>query len=117
MKFLIDAQLPRSLAHYFRNMGYDCLHTLDLPEKNASSDDFISAFSLKEKRIVISKDVDFYNRYLQKLEPYKLIYITTGNIPNEKLLNLFRKNLDKIIDGIQHNHVIEITTTSIITII
>ena len=67
--------------------------------------------------IVISKDVDFYNRYLQKLEPYKLIYITTGNIPNEKLLNLFRKNLDKIIDGIQHNHVIEITTTSIITII
>jgi predicted nuclease of predicted toxin-antitoxin system len=30
MKFLIDAQLPRSLKRLFISKGYDCIHTLDL---------------------------------------------------------------------------------------
>jgi predicted nuclease of predicted toxin-antitoxin system len=31
MKLLIDAQLPRRLAHVIRALGYDVVHTLDLP--------------------------------------------------------------------------------------
>ena len=38
MKFLIDAQLPRKLAHYLVSQGFDALHTLDLPNGNASTD-------------------------------------------------------------------------------
>jgi len=30
MKFLIDAQLPRRLAHWFPRGGHDVIHTLDL---------------------------------------------------------------------------------------
>ncbi len=33
MKFIIDAQLPRRLAHFLQNLGYDAIHTLDLPQK------------------------------------------------------------------------------------
>jgi len=31
MKLLIDAQLPRRLAHQLRAAGFETIHTLDLP--------------------------------------------------------------------------------------
>jgi len=34
MKFLIDAQLPRRLAHQLRGAGFETTHTLDLPHEN-----------------------------------------------------------------------------------
>ncbi|EAW39007.1 hypothetical protein L8106_01792 [Lyngbya sp. PCC 8106] len=38
MKFLIDAQLPMRLARILQIAGYDTVHTLDLPQKNATPD-------------------------------------------------------------------------------
>jgi hypothetical protein len=38
MKFLIDAQLPRRLAHQLRAAGFETIHTLDLPQGNRTSD-------------------------------------------------------------------------------
>lgn len=72
MKFIVDAQLPRKLSTFLNEKGFDSVHTLELPRKNATSDLEINDLSLREKRIVISKDSDFYNRYLTKLEPYKV---------------------------------------------
>jgi predicted nuclease of predicted toxin-antitoxin system len=37
MKFLINAQLPRRLAHQLRAAGLETTHTLDLPEGNRTS--------------------------------------------------------------------------------
>ena len=91
MKFIVDAQLPRKLAVFLQEKGFDALHTLDLPNKNATTDQEINELSLKQKRIVISKDIDFYDRYMQKLEPHKLLYVSTGNISTKKLLQLFLK--------------------------
>lgn len=116
MKFIVDAQLPKLLAQWLRGKGYDAIHTLELPDKNRTGDDIINQLSLKEKRIVISKDSDFYDRYFRKIEPFKLIYLTTGNIPNTELINLFEKNLERIIDAIEYNFIVEITRTKIITI-
>ena len=93
MKFIVDAQLPRALCTLLSKNGHDCIHTLDLPKRNATSDDEISALSIKENRVVISKDADFFDRYLVKVEPHKLIYVTTGNISTKALLLLFEKNL------------------------
>lgn len=116
MRFIVDAQLPKALAQFLRDKGYDAIHTLELPAKNRTDDDIINQISLQEKRIVISKDSDFYNRYFRKLEPFKLIYLTTGNIHNIELLDIFEKNLDKIIETIEYSFVIEITRKKIITI-
>jgi predicted nuclease of predicted toxin-antitoxin system len=116
MKFIIDAQLPKLLAQWLRDRGYDAIHTLELPDKNRTGDDMINQISLQEQRIVISKDSDFYHRYFRQLEPHKLIYLTTGNISNADLLTLFDKNLERIITTIEYSSVIEITRTKIITI-
>ena len=117
MKFIIDAQLPRRLSTFLIEKGFDSIHTLDLPKKNKTSDSEINKISLEQERILISKDSDFYNSYFQKVEPFKLIYLTTGNITTNELIGIFDKNYDKIFEEIQLNYVVEISKTSIITII
>lgn len=117
MKFLVDAQLPKALCKLLSTAGHDCIHTLELPNKNKTSDEEINRLSKQEERIVISKDADFYNSFLQKLEPYKLIYVTTGNITTGELLRLFENNLSTIVDGISRYDLIAINNKSIITIL
>ena len=39
MKLLINAQLPRRLAHQLRAAGFEAIHTLDLPQGNRSDFD------------------------------------------------------------------------------
>jgi len=38
MKFLVDAQLPRSFCDWLRECGYDAVHTLDLEMGNQTPD-------------------------------------------------------------------------------
>ncbi len=117
MKFIIDAQLPQKFAILLGEKGFDAIHTSELPNKNATTDSEINELSLKENRIVITKDSDFYNRYLVKSEPFKLIIVSTGNISNKDLLVLIEKNLENILDQISHNYIVEITNSSLITIL
>ena len=82
MKFLVDAQLPVRLARFLESAGYDTIHTKDLPQRNATTDVEINAISIQESRIVVTKDRDFFDSFLIRQEPYKLLLVTTGNITN-----------------------------------
>lgn len=96
MKFLIDAQLPPSLAMLLTERGHDAIHTLSLPEKNFSSDDFINKISIREERIVVSKDSDFYHSFILKREPYKILLVRVGNLKKDSVNNLILANLETI---------------------
>lgn len=117
MKFLVDAQLPRSLARLLRDNGHDAIHTLDLPQRNATGDNYISEISMQEERVVISKDSDFYNDYFIRGQPYKLILVTTGNIKNSALLNLFNNNLAMIATLLNHSTVLELSNQNIVIVV
>ena len=69
MKFIIDAQLPKSLAYSLRKKGFDAIHTSELPDGNDTTDAEINRLSLTENRVVISKDGDFYDSFTAKKEP------------------------------------------------
>ena len=56
MKFLVDAQLPYGVALFLRDMGFDALHTNDLPDKERTSDSQIRSITISDNRIVITKD-------------------------------------------------------------
>lgn len=63
MKFIVDAQIPKTLAYFLREKGFDALHTSELPNGNDTTDAEINHLSLAENRIVISKDGDFYDSF------------------------------------------------------
>jgi predicted nuclease of predicted toxin-antitoxin system len=114
MKFLVDAQLPRHLAASLKWSGHDVLHTLDLPSGNRTSDWQINKISLQEQRIVITKDTDFVNSFLLTGVPYKLLLVSTGNISNRELEDIFAKNLSAIVRALKIHEFVEITRTSLI---
>lgn len=97
MKFLVDAQLPRRLARLLESLGHDALHTLDLSGKNRTPDETLRQFALNEERVLVTKEADFMDSFVLHDAPPKLLFVTTGNIPNEDLLTLFRANLPAIV--------------------
>ena len=82
MNFLINPPLPRRLVYRLRDVSHDVLHTLDLPKKNHTSDEEINEISVRERRVLITKDADFVDSFLLVRKPYKLLLISTGNITN-----------------------------------
>ena len=114
MKFIVDAQLPQKLSELLIILGYDSIHTLDLIDKNATEDETIRELSVKEFRIVITKDSDFEDSFLLKKIPLKLLLLTTGNIPNKDLLTLFSQNISELIILFQENDFIEMDRNEII---
>ena len=114
MKFLIDAQLPMRIANLLDNLGYDVIHTKNLPLKNATPDSEINKLSILEQRIFITKDKDFLDSFLIKQEPYKLLLITTGNISNKQIEQLFLQNITQIIELFLTYDFLEMTRDSLI---
>lgn len=100
MKFLLDAQLPPSLKAVFLANGHDCIHTLDLPLGNDTADEVINDLSANEQRIVVTKDGDFYDSFLLKKRPYKLLLTKLGNTSKADLIEFFKSKFDEIIERI-----------------
>jgi predicted nuclease of predicted toxin-antitoxin system len=114
MKFIVDAQLPRRLARFLQESGYDSLHTLDLPQQNTTPDSSINVLSIAQERIVITKDADFIDSFLTIKQPYKLLLVTTGNIRNLELEMLFVTFLPKITTLLEQYSYIELNHNAII---
>ena len=114
VKFLVDAQLPKSLSNFLRKKGCDSIHTIDLPDRNATKDFQIIELLSKENRIIITKDNDFLESFLVNKEPEKLIIVKTGNINNIDLLEIFNNNFDIILKSINENSLIEIRMNELI---
>lgn len=106
MKFLLDAQLPPSLKKIFTDKGQDCIHTLDLEHGNDTSDEIINKISVAEERILITKDSDFYDSFIIKSEPYKLIMVKLGNTSKKELIEFFSKRFDDIIEKLKSENMI-----------
>ena len=110
MKFLVDEQLPQILSEWIISKGYDSIHVSSLGSQSVS-DSEIRAKSMNEKRVVITKDEDFFNSYLFQKQPYKLIFITTGNIKNRALLDLFRAEFKTVLSYLQTHDLVELNRT------
>ena len=114
MKFFVDANLPFKLVIRLRELGFDAIHTDDLPNKERTSDNEIRQVSVEQNRVVITKDSDFLDSHLIQGIPGKLLFVTTGNIVNRELLGLIEKYFDSISSLFEVNDLIEITNKDII---
>jgi len=114
MKFVVDAHLPKRLAGQLRQLGHDAIHTLDLPAQNRTDDETIIQIATDEDRIVITKDADFTNSFLLLGRPPRLLLVSTGNINNNALLQLFLDNMDAIVTGFASYNYIELSRRHLI---
>ncbi|MEY2911159.1 MAG: hypothetical protein RLZZ184_468 [Cyanobacteriota bacterium] len=95
-------------------LGYDVVHTKNLPLQNATPDSEINKLSIIEQRIVITKDKDFLDSFLIKKEPYKLLLITTGNISNKQIEQIFIQNISQMVELFMNYDFLELTKDSLI---
>ncbi len=95
-------------------MGYESIHTLDLPNGNRTGDRSISELADKEGWIVVSKDSDFVISHLLHQKPKMLLQISTGNINNPALENLLLRNMKALETAFQSASHVEINRTSMI---
>jgi predicted nuclease of predicted toxin-antitoxin system len=114
MKFLVDAQLPRSLARWLNQAGYEAIHTLDLPQGNRTPDGTINELATNLGYIVVTKDADFVNSHLVLQQPPKLLLISTGNTNNQELMILFSSSMKLINEGFGSHDFLEMSSTSLI---
>jgi predicted nuclease of predicted toxin-antitoxin system len=108
VKFLVDAQLPRRLARLLIAQGHDTLHTLDLPVGNRTTDDMLRQLARSEGRVLVTKDADFVDSFLLLSLPPRLLFVTTGNIPNDELAALFQANMSAVVDALASHSFVEI---------
>src|SRR3989337_1483059 len=58
LKFLLDADMPRSSAELIRSIGYEVEDVRDIGMR-AAKDKEIIEYALKNNRIIITRDIDF----------------------------------------------------------
>ncbi len=95
-KFIVDTQLPPKLSKYLIEKGFDSKHTIGFPDGHLLKDAKIIQIAKEETRIILTKDQDFFDHYLIKGSPPKIIQLQFGNISNQQLLALFEANLEAI---------------------
>ena len=115
MKFIVDAQLPKSPSDFLNKAGFDSIHTLELADMNRTTDNTITAKANEENRIVITKEADFLDSFMLYGKPAKLLLVKTGNLTNIDLLKLFHENLNVISNAFEKYSFLELTRSEIIT--
>ncbi|MCY4551810.1 MAG: DUF5615 family PIN-like protein [Defluviicoccus sp.] len=83
MRFLIDAQLPPSLARWLSNRGHSCDHVNDLG-LGAATDDLIEALARKKGAVIWSKDADFAER-ARRAPGLRVVWLRFGNTSTDAL--------------------------------
>jgi predicted nuclease of predicted toxin-antitoxin system len=108
VKFLIDAQLPRSLSGWLVAAGCDAIHTLDLPDGNRTTDQQVIEAADRDCRAVVTKDADFVDSHVLHARPARLLLISTGNISNRELEALMVPLIPAIVLEFQSHSFLEL---------
>lgn len=96
MRFLVDNQLPVSLARHLADLGHDAYHVTDRGLEEAD-DRAIWHLAVQEQRVVISKDEDFFSLANQVEDPGRLLWVRLGNCRKSALLSAVSKAMEQIL--------------------
>lgn len=87
---------------------------MELPAANTTDYKTIREICASQYRVLITKDTDFENSYYLKYEPAQLILVSTGNISNAELLQLFANSLPYFEELLHRRAFLEIAKDKII---
>ena len=107
MKFLVDAQLPPSLAALLSQLGYDAVHVFDVAAANAD-DRAIWELATRDQRIIITKDEDFAVRAKLRPQGLQVVWLRVGNCSRSELSAWIEPLLPSIFDALQRGEALVI---------
>ena len=102
MLFLIDAQLPPSLAEALRQAGCQAVHVVDLGLL-AATDQQIWDEAISRSAVLVTKDRDFPIRRAASNDGPSILWVRVGNISNRKLIELALQALPAIVDATERD--------------
>lgn len=114
MKFLVDAQLPGESPGVSGELGYDAVHTLDLPSANLTPDAAIIAIADSEPPSLSPKTPISCIPSCCTGVRRKLLLVSTGNISNSQLEALLLPAVPAIINAFASASFVELSRTSLI---
>jgi predicted nuclease of predicted toxin-antitoxin system len=84
MRFLVDAQLPPSLAALLRDQGHDAVHVFDVLPAD-TQDNAIWLKALNDRCVLVTKDEDFAE-WSRLREPHPpVLWLRFGNLKKSVL--------------------------------
>lgn len=96
LSFIVDTQLPPLLARWLKTQGCDAVHTTNFPNGHLMIDSEIRLIAVRENRIVVSKDSDFFADFLFRGAPPRVLFLQFGNCSNRDLVAQFELHFEKV---------------------
>ena len=85
--YILDENIP-STVPLWRNESF--IHVLEI--SNRFSDGDIWEYAIANNLIIVTKDVDFYNRYLSSSKHPKIIWFRSGNMKKKVFYYFINQN-------------------------
>ncbi len=99
--FLVDVNLPKFFS-FFNSNEFIFVSDINLQ----MTDTEIWNYALENKLIILTKDTDFYTRFLISENAPKIIYFQLGNLSLKQLHHYFNDNWEKIQSEINNSKLI-----------
>ncbi len=97
LKFLLDADMPRSTGELIKSLGYDIEDVRDIGMRAAKDQDIID-YAIKTNRIIVTRDTDFGEVLRYPDHPGAIVlrfpYMFTAKELNRELKN-FLNSIEK----------------------
>ena len=100
MKFLIDNQLPTTLAKYLESKGHEARHVLDVGLA-AAKDSEISRHAAEHGLVIVTKDEDFSRQAAQPSAAIQVVWVRLGNCRKPTLLAVFETLLPSLVAALE----------------
>lgn len=79
-EYIIDENLPRDFVIW---SSEKFIHIIDIPD--CRTDSHIWMHAIHNNLIILTKDTDFYHRYLSKINTPKVVWFKIGNMKKPEL--------------------------------
>jgi len=103
VKLLLDENLSPRLCEQWKDLFPDSTHVHHC-DLGSADDEKIWEFALAGGYIIVSKDLDYYERSILRGNPPKVIWLRTGNCSTRDIEALFRASFDLISQFAQDSH-------------
>jgi predicted nuclease of predicted toxin-antitoxin system len=103
--FLIDAQLPPSLAEALRSSGCQAVHVADLGLLTAT-DRQIWGEALSRSAVLVTKDRDFALFRATSRDGPAIVWVRIGNTDNRTLIEQVLRSLPAIIAAVERGETV-----------